>query len=394
MPKGWKNNAYKSGSSVSVCLLCLLLFVLQILISPVSFSSERGISVFSKRDRIALLIGNANYEKTSLKNPINDALDLSETLKHFGFDVKSLVDADKQKMEESIRDFGYALTNNSVGLFFYAGHGLQVNGINYLVPIGSKIEKQTDIRYEAVDIGRVLAEMEHSKNRLNIIILDACRDNPFARGFRSIIKTGLARMDAPTGTYIAYATAPDTVAHDGNGRNGVFTKHLLKSIIIPGLPIEQIMKRVRIGVMHETRSKQVPWDSSSLTRDFFFVPSNMAESKLKPTLSSVDDFVYSDRNIDISPDDDSDIWDLPEIYPPTAPPQEETIAKDSIAVGKTTREACAKAATIIVRDFFKGHPSDDLFRESVYRMYCNVIKWLPDGQRRVEVSIEFYKKER
>ncbi len=152
MPRGWKNNSYKSGSSVSVYLLFLLLFVLQIWISPVSFASERGINVLSKRNRIALLIGNANYEKAPLKNPINDALDLSETLKHIGFKVKYIVDARKRKMEESIRNFGYVLTKDSVGLFFYAGHGLQVNGINYLVPIGSKIEKQTDIRYEAVPI--------------------------------------------------------------------------------------------------------------------------------------------------------------------------------------------------------------------------------------------------
>ncbi len=369
------------------------LIILFHLASPsILLSSDRSIVVTSRpylndcqANRVALVIGNGSYKSSPLKNPVNDARDIHSALKKAGFQVTCKIDANKREMEEAIREFGNKLARGGAGLFFYAGHGMQVKGINYLVPARSNIEKEADIRYEAVDAGRVLAEMESAGNGLNIIILDACRDNPFARSFRSS-RRGLARMDAPTGTFIAYSTSPDSVALDGNGKNGVFTKYLLQAIAMQGLPIEQVMKQVRRSVMDETKNSQVPWDSSSLTGDFYF---HQPES-----LDGQPVIVHSVDSYDIPKthgDDSMEIWDLPEISPPITKAASKTIVKSATAVGLTSGEACAKATTEIARHFFNGRPSDLQFQESVYRMYCNVIKRMPKDRIRVEVSIEFYK---
>jgi uncharacterized caspase-like protein len=173
-------------------------------------------------------------------------------------------------MKEAIRAFGKRLQKGGVGLFYFAGHGMQMKGRNYLIPVDAKIESASDVEYEAVDAGRVLGKMEDAGNTLNIVILDACRDNPFARGFRSSTQ-GLARMDAPTGSLIAYSTSPGNVAADGEGRNGIYTKYLLHHMVVPDLTIEQVFKRVRNSVINETRNKQVPWESTSLRGDFYFM---------------------------------------------------------------------------------------------------------------------------
>jgi hypothetical protein len=219
--------------------------------------------------RTALIIGNSNYAASPLPNPVNDATDIAVLLRSFGFKVTLKTDVDLRTMEKSIREFGRQLRDGGVGLFYFAGHGLQVKGQNYLVPIGAVLESEGDVRYEAVNAGLVLGKMEDAQNKLNIVILDACRNNPFARNFRSS-NPGLARMDAPTGSLIAYATAPGQLAADGDARNGVYTKHLLKHMKTPGLTIEQVLKKVRTSVIYETSQKQVPWEASSLTGDFYF----------------------------------------------------------------------------------------------------------------------------
>jgi len=219
--------------------------------------------------RTALVIGNGAYKSSPLRNPVNDATDIANALRKFGFFVILKTNANQRTMEDSIRDFGKKLRLGGVGLFYFAGHGLQVKGRNYLIPIDTVIETESDVRYEAVDAGRVLGKMEDAGNDLNIVILDACRDNPFARSFRSSGK-GLARMDAPKGSLIAYATAPGSVAADGDGRNGIYTKYLLKHISNQNLKVEEVLKQVRIGVINETDEKQIPWESSSLTGDFYF----------------------------------------------------------------------------------------------------------------------------
>jgi hypothetical protein len=172
-------------------------------------------------------------------------------------------------MEKSIRAFGKELRSGGVGLFYFAGHGVQVQGRNYLIPIDATIETESEVKYESVDAGRVLGQMADAKNNMNIIILDACRDNPYARSFRSSEK-GLAKMDAPTGSILAFSTAPGSIAADGIGRNGLYTSKLLKHVMTPGLTIERVLKNVRIEVMKDSGARQVPWESSSLTGDFYF----------------------------------------------------------------------------------------------------------------------------
>lgn len=220
--------------------------------------------------RIALVIGNSAYETAPLKNPVNDARDIADALRSSGFEVIYKANLDQNDMKRAIREFGAKIRNGGVALFYYAGHGIQVKGVNYLVPVDAKVQTEEDVEYETVDAGFVLAQMDSAKTSVNIVILDACRNNPFARSFRSAAN-GLAQMDAPSGTLIAYATAPGSIASDGGlGRNGLYTQELLKVISTPNLSIEEVFKRVRISVRSLTQGKQTPWEASSLTGDFSF----------------------------------------------------------------------------------------------------------------------------
>ncbi|MHC1701043.1 MAG: caspase family protein [Humidesulfovibrio sp.] len=219
--------------------------------------------------RMALVIGNSAYKAAPLKNPVNDARDMAAALKGLGFEVSLLADATHKQMESAAREFGLKLRQGGVGLFYYAGHGIQVAGENYLVPVDALIQTESDVKFGCLNAGLVLGKMEDAGNGLNVIILDACRNNPFARSFRSA-EMGLAKMDAPTGSIIAYATAPGSVAADGPGKNGVYTEHLLRNMRTPGLPITDLFMRVRMGVVAATGKKQVPWEASSLTGYFYF----------------------------------------------------------------------------------------------------------------------------
>ena len=222
--------------------------------------------------RSALVIGNSAYSHGALRNPINDARAMAKALTAAGFEVRLLEDATLVGMQRAVRQWGNALTKGSVGLFYYAGHGMQVKGRNYLVPVNAEIEVEDEVEFNSLDVNQVLAKMDSAKNPLNIIILDACRNNPFARSFR-VSATGLAQMDAPTGSFIAFATAPGSTAADGaSGENGIYTHHLLRELPVAGTPIEQVFKRVRNSVIADTRGQQVPWESSSLRGEFAFVP--------------------------------------------------------------------------------------------------------------------------
>lgn len=253
-------------------------------------SSDRGLIANLKKEKIrhALVIGNSAYKTSPLKNPVNDARDFAEALKKLGFDVILKENADQRTMEKAIGKFGRQLRGGGAGLFYFAGHGMQVNGRNYLIPVDVEIESESDVKYESVDAGRVLGKMEDAGNELNIVILDACRNNPFARSFRSSV-SGLARMDAPQGTLIAYATAPESVAADGSGRNGTFTKHLLTQMHTPGLTVEQVLKRVRVGVIRETKKRQIPWVSTSMTGDFYFAGrGGVPVERIKPSAEKIE----------------------------------------------------------------------------------------------------------
>jgi uncharacterized caspase-like protein len=203
--------------------------------------------------RIALVIGNGDYAAGRLANAVLDARSMAETLRGLGFEVLAHENAGYRDMRRALAEFGERLSTDGVGLFYYAGHGLQVNGKNYLVPVDAEIKSERYVSAEAVDAESVLAEMQAAKTRVNIVIMDACRDNPFITRFRGLTR-GLAFMPAPAGTYVAYATGPGSVAEDGE----------------PGLRIEDVFKRVRIAVQARTDNRQNPWDASSMTGDFFF----------------------------------------------------------------------------------------------------------------------------
>jgi hypothetical protein len=217
---------------------------------------------------VALVIGNAGYKNAPLTNPLNDARAVSEQLRKLGFKVISLENASQKQMFDAVRQFGDQL-HGGVGLFYYAGHGVQVKGRNFLVPVDAAIEREDEVPYKAFDVGQVLEKMESAKNPLNIVILDACRNNPFARGSRSS-STGLAQMDAPTGSIVAFATAPGAEAADGSAGNGLYTSHLLRNMATPGLKVEDVFKRTRVGVKAASGGRQIPWESTSLEGDFYF----------------------------------------------------------------------------------------------------------------------------
>ncbi len=216
--------------------------------------------------RVALVIGNGKYRYAAeLPNPSNDAADIAKALGKLGFDVVEGRDLDKRAMEDKIREFGRKLERADLALLFYAGHGLQVGGRNYLVPVDAKLERAGDLSLDTIEVGQILAQMEAEK-RVNLVFLDACRDNPLARSFSrtlgarsTAVGSGLAAIQSAVGTMIAYATQPDNVALDGDGRNSPFTAALLKHIATPALEISALMKRVRADVIAATRERQVGW---------------------------------------------------------------------------------------------------------------------------------------
>ncbi len=241
-------------------------------------------AVQAQESRIALVIGNSDYSSGPLPNPANDAKLVGDALTALGFDVIARRNADQVTMKRAIQEFGSRLEKAgpaAVGLFYYAGHGMQLSGRNYLIPTTARIEREGDVEIEAVSADWVIEQMKYARNRLNIVILDACRNNPFTRSMRSV-DHGLATMDAPAGILIAYSTAPGAVAADGTGRNSPYTEALTQAIREMHEPVEQVFKHVRVGVMSATAGKQVPWESSSLTGDFYFA----APNKVAPETSS------------------------------------------------------------------------------------------------------------
>lgn len=219
--------------------------------------------------RVALVIGNSAYQEAPLRNPANDARAMSRRLAALGFEVISVENAGRDAMQKAILEFASRLREESIGLFYYAGHGIQSRGRNYLLPVNARVENERALRFQAMEVQTVLEEMEYAGNRMNIVILDACRNNPFERRFRGGSR-GLAAIDAARGTLIAYATAPGAVAADGDGANGLYTAELLRALTVPDLKAEEVFKRVRVAVSERSSGAQVPWESSSLTGDFVF----------------------------------------------------------------------------------------------------------------------------
>ena len=245
-------------------------------INNIKVESEIRNVVYKKVEyekRFALVIGNSDYKIVPLRNPVNDAALITSELNRLNFNVRTLKNASQNQMKQAISEFGELLSKDkkTVGLFYYAGHGVQVKGKNYLVPVDAVIEKEPDVEVYCVDLDGLLANLEYSGNNMNIIVLDACRNNPFGRSFRSQAGTGLATVNAPVGTFIAYATSPGSVAADGSGNNGLYTQEFVKAISMPNIKIEDVFKKVRTQVKTISEGKQIPWENSSIEGDFYFI---------------------------------------------------------------------------------------------------------------------------
>lgn len=228
---------------------------------------------FASPDRIALVVGNAAYKFAPLENPKNDANGMAELLVKAGFTVDRQLDTNFEQLQAAVARFGQAIKDPQVkfGLFYYAGHGLQQDWRNYLVPISAHIRSAADVPKQTVDVSQLLRYMEQAQGRNFLIILDACRDDPFAGTFRPPAK-GLSQFDAPVGSLLAYATAPGNVAQDGDGKNGLYTSYLLREFAVQGARIEDAFKRVRLSVRLASNGQQIPWESTSLEDDLYLFP--------------------------------------------------------------------------------------------------------------------------
>jgi len=223
--------------------------------------------------RVALVIGNGDYGNQPLSNPANDAALMADTLRDVGFEVVEVINADSRSMKKAVHTFSRTLSragSEAVGFVYYAGHGIQAQGENYMIPVDAQIEEAIDVELEGFPASTLLSVLQNAGNRLNIVVMDACRNNPYKAATRSG-GSGLARMDAPSGTLIAYSTAPGKVAADGRGNNSPYTRALSRAIKSPGAKVEDVFKTVRVAVMDRTNDAQVPWESSSLTGDFYFL---------------------------------------------------------------------------------------------------------------------------
>ncbi len=224
-------------------------------------------------ERVALVVGNSSYRASPLTNPRNDANAMADLLSKAGFVVDKQLDTDLGQLQSAVDRFGQAIRDPKVkfGLFYYAGHGLQQDWRNYMVPVTANIRTAADVPRQAVDVSNLLRYMEQTTDRSFLIVLDACRDDPFAGNFRPAAK-GLSQFDAPVGSLLAYATSPGAVAQDGEGRNGLYTGYLLKEFAVPGARLEDAFKRVRLSVRLASRGAQVPWESTSLEEDLYLFP--------------------------------------------------------------------------------------------------------------------------
>ncbi len=268
------------------------MMVAMVLLSLISIVS---LSAAFARERVALIIGNGDYETiSSLPNPTNDAEVLAKTLGELGFKMTRINDASLEKMNEAIKRFGEDLQEagpGSMGFFFYAGHAVQLQGANYLIPIDAHIGDEKDLENESVHLEEVAQQMIKAEVSVSFMVIDACRNNPF--NSELTLSDGLAQVRAPWRSIVAYSTEPGGVALDGNGLNSPYTAALIEEIVEPGIPVEQMFKRVRRRLLKETMSQQISWESSSLTEDIFFVPgsegtrdlSELIDNRPKPEIN-------------------------------------------------------------------------------------------------------------
>jgi hypothetical protein len=237
------------------------------------WAQSEGAMKLLRLPKVALVFGNSKYQRVAtLRNPANDASAMAQALRESGFEVTLRLDATRKEMLEAFHEHAQKLAaTKCVGLVYFAGHGFQVAWRNYLVPVEAAVERVEDVAARCVDIGGLFDLITRAGNPMNVIILDACRDNPFSADFR-LASAGLSQMDAPPATLLAYATAPGNTASDGEGANGLYTANLLREMKVNDAKIEDVFKRVRLGVRRASNGAQIPWESTSLEEDFYFKP--------------------------------------------------------------------------------------------------------------------------
>ena len=293
----------------------------------------------SASERVALVIGNSAYSfAPELKNPRNDAEALAASLNRLGFRVIKGIDADRFTMSTLVRAFSSEMKGAKIALFYYAGHGLQLNGKNYLIPVDARLESEVDLDFEAMDVNFVLRQMERD-DRINIVLLDACRNNPLSdklarsMGARSVyLEQGLARVETGVGSLVAFSTQPGNVALDGKGANSPFAKALLDNIEAPGVDIEVLMRRVREEVIKVTDGRQVPWTNSSLVGDKVVL--NTGLEAARPVISEP----------------------VPQAAPPVPPAADSAAAEFEITFWKTVRSSKNPA---LIKAYLEKYPKGD-----------------------------------
>ncbi|MEB3189670.1 MAG: caspase family protein [Snowella sp.] len=250
--------------------------------------------IAQRQSRFALVIGNADYKEGALANPVNDATDVAQALQDLGFEVTLLQNKDLQSMEDAVENFSHQLRKDGVGVFYFAGHGIEVGGENYLIPVNAKLLREKDVRYEGMALGTVLNAMTETEGHISIVIIDACRENPFYRRWPSTQRSsnsvrGLTKVDSPPqGTVIAFAAAPNQSAEDGSGRNSPFTSNLLRYIKEPNLDIVLMFRKVREGVLNETQKEQEPrYQETLVGGSFYFNEVTALPSQPSPTLVNI-----------------------------------------------------------------------------------------------------------
>ena len=295
-----------------------------------------------KLPKIALVIGNGQYKQSPLKNPANDAKGMAEALNSLGFEVTVRLDAGKAAMQAAIAAYVAQLVSRKcVGLFYFAGHGIQINWKNYLLPVDAEVGSNEDVEARGVEVNKIIDGLNKAGNALNLIILDACRDAPFGEAKKPDQK-GLSQMDAPRSTLLAYATAPGNVASDGEGTNGLYTENLLREIKVGEAKVEDVFKRVRLSVRRRSNGAQIPWESTSLEDDFYFMP----PASLAPP---------SDREKERRFTEELKLWEQIENATAVAP----------------------------FEDYLKRYPSGNFSELAQFRMDWNLAKL---GERRVEIA--------
>ncbi len=255
-------------SRLFLASLCLLLSCSSLFAQQRNLGVGRSEAPASEK-RVALVIGNSAYKNSPLRNPVNDARDMAAKLRALGFEVVERSNLNARQIGATLREFRSKLVPGAIGLVFYAGHGLQIKGENFLPAVDAEIAGEEDVQNQSLAVKQVMDVLEDAKTRLNLVFLDACRNNPYARSFRSG-SDGLARVSAPSGTLISFATRPGSVAADGSGRNGLYTTQLLQQMDKLDQPIEQVLKRVVTGVKLASNGRQEPWMEGSIEGDFCF----------------------------------------------------------------------------------------------------------------------------